>query len=44
MDFEVTISVTSCRELLPDISFYMECLQESFCELQDAAQTRAAVA
>ena len=42
MDFEVTISVTSCRELLPDISFYIECLRESFAELQEAAKTNAA--
>lgn len=33
MDFEVTISVTSCRELLPDIAFYIECLSASFAEL-----------
>lgn len=37
MDFEVTISVTSCRELLPDIAFYIDCLRESFGELQAAA-------
>ena len=44
MDFEVTISVTSCRELLPDISFYIECLRESFAELQEVAKTKAAAA
>lgn len=37
MDFEVTISVTSCRELLPDIAFYADCLRESFNQLQAAA-------
>ena len=37
MDFEVTISVTSCRELLPDIAFYIDCLRDSFAELQAAA-------
>ena len=41
MDFEVTISVTSCRELLPDIPFYVECLRESFAELREAAKTKA---
>jgi WS/DGAT/MGAT family acyltransferase len=39
MDFEVTISVTSCREILSDITFYMECLKVSFAELQQAAKT-----
>jgi diacylglycerol O-acyltransferase / wax synthase len=43
MDFEVTISVTSCRELLPDLSFYMECLRESFAELQAATTAQDAV-
>lgn len=36
MDFEVTNSVPSCRERLPDLSIYMECLRESFAELQAA--------
>lgn len=44
MDFEVTISVTSCRELLPDISFYIECLRDSFAELQEAVKAKAAAA
>jgi diacylglycerol O-acyltransferase / wax synthase len=39
MDFEVTISVTSCREALPDISFYMQCLNDSFLELQSIGST-----
>jgi WS/DGAT C-terminal domain len=38
MDFEVTISVTSCRDTLPDILFFMQCLRDSFAELQDAAK------
>lgn len=33
MDFDVTISVTSCREIMPDVDFYMACLRESFEEL-----------
>ena len=44
MDFEVTISVTSCRELLPDVSIYTQCLRESFAELQDAAKRVPAAA
>ena len=37
MDFEVTISVTSCREFMPDVDFYMDCLRESFEELEAVA-------
>ncbi len=37
MDFELTISVTSCREIMPDVAFYIECLADSFAELQAAA-------
>lgn len=37
-DFESTIAVTSCREILPDIEFYMECIQRSYSELQAAAR------
>ena len=44
MDFEVTISVTSCRELMPDIAFYVDCLRESFAELQEAARLKQAEA
>lgn len=40
MDFEVTISVTSCREMLPDHEFYMDCLRESFAELQRLANVK----
>ncbi|MBW2422679.1 MAG: wax ester/triacylglycerol synthase family O-acyltransferase [Deltaproteobacteria bacterium] len=35
----ITISVTSCRTLLPDPAFYAECLEESFRELREAAVT-----
>ncbi|WP_425229979.1 wax ester/triacylglycerol synthase family O-acyltransferase [Sphingomonas sp.] len=37
MDFEVTISITSCRELMPDIAFYCSCLVDSFDELRIAS-------
>lgn len=40
MDFEVTLSVTSCREILGDVSFYIECLKESFAALREAAVTQ----
>ena len=35
----ITISVTSCRTLLPDPAFYAECLEASFRELREAAVT-----
>ncbi|MCK9542819.1 MAG: wax ester/triacylglycerol synthase family O-acyltransferase [Novosphingobium sp.] len=41
MDFEVTISATSCRETLGDIAFYMQCLRDSFADLQEAARRAA---
>jgi WS/DGAT/MGAT family acyltransferase len=31
------INITACRELLPDIEFYAECIQESFADLLEAA-------
>ncbi|MFN2100153.1 WS/DGAT/MGAT family O-acyltransferase [Altererythrobacter sp. MF3-039] len=34
---EATISFTACRELLPDPDFYIQCIEESFEELRDAA-------
>jgi diacylglycerol O-acyltransferase len=33
---DMTISFTSCREMLPDPAFYTECLQESFDDLSTA--------
>jgi hypothetical protein len=33
---EITISFTSCREMIPDPAFYAECIQESFEELKAA--------
>ena len=38
---EATISFTACRELLPDPNFYVQCIEESFAELRDAAQAEA---
>jgi len=34
----LTISFTSCREIMPDPEFFAECLQQSFDELHGAAQ------
>jgi WS/DGAT/MGAT family acyltransferase len=33
---EIAISVTACREMLPDPGFYAECIQASFDELAEA--------
>jgi diacylglycerol O-acyltransferase len=33
---QITIAVTSCREMMPDPAFYAHCLQDSFDELRDA--------
>jgi diacylglycerol O-acyltransferase len=33
---QISISVTSCREMMPDPAFYAECLQQSYDELLDA--------
>lgn len=35
-DGALTISVTSCREMMPDPEFFAECLQASYDELKDA--------
>ncbi|MEM0928766.1 MAG: wax ester/triacylglycerol synthase family O-acyltransferase [Pseudomonadota bacterium] len=34
---EVSITITACRDMMPDPSFYAACLQESFDELLEAA-------
>ena len=34
---EVSISITACRDMMPDPSFYAQCLQESFDEMLEAA-------
>ncbi len=36
---EATIAFTACRELMPDPEFYAQCIEESFGELRDAANT-----
>jgi diacylglycerol O-acyltransferase / wax synthase len=36
---DLTISFTSCREMLPDPAFYADCLRASFRELADATST-----
>jgi diacylglycerol O-acyltransferase len=33
----ISISVTACREMMPDPGFYAECIQASFDELMEAA-------
>ena len=33
---ELTITATSCRDLMPDPEFYAECLQSSFDDLKAA--------
>jgi diacylglycerol O-acyltransferase / wax synthase len=30
---QIAVSVTACREMMPDPAFYAECLQDSFDEL-----------
>ncbi|WP_428481200.1 wax ester/triacylglycerol synthase family O-acyltransferase [Pyruvatibacter mobilis] len=39
---QITISISSCREMVPDPAYFAQCIQESFDELLAAAQTRAA--
>ncbi|MCH2189942.1 MAG: wax ester/triacylglycerol synthase family O-acyltransferase [Gammaproteobacteria bacterium] len=36
-----TISVSACREMMPDPAFYADCLNTSFLELREAATTHA---
>jgi diacylglycerol O-acyltransferase / wax synthase len=38
---EIAISVTACREMLPDPAFYAECIQSSFDELKEATAPEA---
>jgi hypothetical protein len=33
----LTVSITGCRDQLPDPEFYSECVYESFMELREAA-------
>ena len=37
---EITISFTSCREMIPDPAFYAECIQESFDEMLAATKDK----
>jgi hypothetical protein len=37
---DVIVSVTSCRELMPDPAFFAQCVQESFDELMALAAPR----
>lgn len=37
---EITISFTSCREMIPDPAFYAECIQESFEEMLAATKDK----
>lgn len=38
----IAFSATSCRRTMPDVDFFMQCLDESFTELQDAAALQLA--
>jgi len=38
---QITISVTACRDQMPDPGFYASCLQDSYDELRKAAKGRA---
>ncbi|MEM8497985.1 MAG: wax ester/triacylglycerol synthase family O-acyltransferase [Pseudomonadota bacterium] len=33
----ISISITACRDMLPDPAYYVDCLQQSFKQLNDAA-------
>lgn len=44
LDFESTISVTSCREIMPDPAFYMDCIKASYEEMKQAAAGAATAA
>ncbi len=40
---DITISFTSCREMLPDPAFYADCLQSSFDELSGGARAKQGI-
>ncbi|MBD3729703.1 MAG: wax ester/triacylglycerol synthase family O-acyltransferase [Sphingomonadales bacterium] len=44
LDFESTISVTSCREIMPDPAFYIDCIKASYEEMKAAAADAGAAA
>jgi diacylglycerol O-acyltransferase / wax synthase len=37
----LNLSVTSCAEILPDLPFYLRCLQDTYAELTDAVASHA---
>jgi len=39
---QITVSFTSCREMMPDPDFYAACIQESFDEMKEAMLAEAA--
>jgi hypothetical protein len=39
---DAMFAATSCREIMPDIAHYMECISESFDEIEEIALGRAA--
>jgi hypothetical protein len=39
-DGKVLVSITSCREMMPDPSFFAHCIRESFQELLAIAEKR----
>ena len=39
---EMTFNVISCREIMPDIDFFVTCIEEAFAELKAAAEAEAA--
>jgi WS/DGAT/MGAT family acyltransferase len=41
---EITISFTSCREMMPDPDFYAQCIEDSFNELKAATEGKGAKA
>lgn len=41
-DFESTVAVTSCREILPDMEFYMDCIRRSVADLKAAGASARA--
>lgn len=41
---QMTLSATSCRRTMPDIDFFIRCLEDSFNELARAAQSKVASA
>jgi WS/DGAT/MGAT family acyltransferase len=40
VDFEINISFTSCRSILPDVDFYRQCLADSYAELKACAASK----